>query len=143
MCLSQSPGTRQCQCLWHQFNQQNCSWDRRERSNRLHACREPIICMPDIPNLQEVGGAAGEDKHGKTDEHPVELEIFSLANKIDQRDRNRIIGQNYQRVRNGMEANQTLGPKVTMAVRHEWARIEKIAPESFNTHNNRWVVLRY
>jgi hypothetical protein len=65
-------------------------------------------------------GAAGNDKRSEHEEHPMEGQILPFAHKIDQDDRQDIVGQGDQRIRHAMQPDQLWHPEIAMPVRHEW-----------------------
>jgi hypothetical protein len=77
--------------------------------------------MPDIHDFHDVRGSTRDDEHGETDKHPIENEVFSLADKIDQRDGDGIIGEGDEAVRDNMKPDDPVVPFITHAMRHEFA----------------------
>jgi hypothetical protein len=66
-----------------------------------------------------MGAAASKDKYPEGSKHPVEGEITPFADKVDERDRNRQIGEGDHRVRNNICPQQLWYPQIAMSVGHE------------------------
>ena len=49
--------------------------------------------MPDIPDLQEMGGAAGYDREGKPQVDSVERKVFVTPDEIEQGESDCVIGK--------------------------------------------------
>jgi len=74
-------------------------------------------------------GPARNDEPGEEQEHPVESEVAPLADKVDERNRNTIIGEREQRIRNDIEPQQRPPPQEAVAMRLEALRVEDALQE--------------
>ena len=75
--------------------------------------------MPDVPYLHQMGGAAGNDEHGKIKKNPTKMEIFASLDEVEQGNRNRIVGQGDEAVGNNVQPNDDRVPLVAHSMRHE------------------------
>ena len=75
--------------------------------------------MPDVPYFHQMGGAAGDDEHGKTQKYPARMQVPAFVDEAEQSDRNRIVGQGDQAVRHDVQPNYDRIPLVTHSMRHE------------------------
>src|SRR5579872_6082768 len=75
--------------------------------------------MPDGPHLHQVRGPAGNDEDRETDEHPIELQVGTLADEIQECERDREVGQCDQRIRDNVESENAGLPQIAHAMRHE------------------------
>jgi hypothetical protein len=80
--------------------------------------------MPDVPDLHQVGCAARQDENAEHPEDAIEGETASLANEIDENDRNAVIRQGDEGVGNDVQPHHARIPQVAEAVRHEIRRKE-------------------
>src|SRR5258707_84110 len=83
---------RQRQRERHHFPDRDGRADREHRRHRLDAAVEPIIRKPERPDAHDMRGAAGKDEQTGEHENGGECQIGALVDKIDQGDRDRIIG---------------------------------------------------
>ena len=82
--------------------------------------------MPYIPDFHEMGCATGYDEQSKTDKNPVKLQVFASAHKIDQGDRNGVIGNSDEAVRNDMQPDERPISHITGTMRHELFRRKEL-----------------
>jgi hypothetical protein len=75
--------------------------------------------MPYRPHLHQVGGPATQDKKSEQPEHPPEGKIAAAAGKIEQTERNAVVAERNQTVRDDMQPYDPRIPQVTKPVRHE------------------------
>jgi hypothetical protein len=90
--LFEAVRARQTKSFRNQLNQQDCGENGGQRRNRFDSSAEPVVCMPDIPNLHHVRRSAGHDEGAEAGEHPVEGQVSPLPNEMDQSDRYRGVG---------------------------------------------------
>jgi hypothetical protein len=111
--------TRNRQGSGHQPDQQNCGWHRCECGDRLDPAAQPVVRLPDHPDLHRMGHSACDDENRETYEDPMKREIAPSSDKIEQGDRDRCIGEGCERIRYDMQKKQVGAPQVTHAVGHE------------------------
>ena len=70
--------------------------------------------------------ATSDDENCKTKEHPVERQVFALADEINERERNRKVSEGDQSIRENVEPEYAWVPEVTMPVRHERGGRKKV-----------------
>jgi hypothetical protein len=75
--------------------------------------------MPKRPDLKQVGGAAGEDERRETTENPVKRQILPVFDKILERERNTIIGEGDEAVRDYMQPDDFRLPEIAVPMRQE------------------------
>ena len=75
--------------------------------------------MPDVPYLHQMSGAARDDEHGKTKKNPTKLEVFAFTDEVEQGNRNRIVGEGDETVRNDVQPNDDRVPLIAHSMRHE------------------------
>ena len=63
--------------------------------------------------------AAGDDEDGETEVDRAKLEVGPTADKVDQGDRDRVVGEGDQGVGDDVEPDDAGLPHVAHAVRHE------------------------
>jgi len=78
--------------------------------------------MPDIPDLQQVGGATSQDEAPEHAEDPIEKEKTILADVIDEDDGNAVIRKRDQAVGDDVQPHDPRIPAIAETVRHEISR---------------------
>ncbi len=77
--------------------------------------------------------ATGEDEHRETHKHPVKLQVFPLADEIEERDGNGVVGQRDERVRSHMQPHHSRPPEIAMAMRHEAIGREQVFKKVYHS----------
>jgi hypothetical protein len=75
--------------------------------------------MPDIPDLQQVGGAASQNERAKHPKNAIEGKVPMLANEINQDDRDGVVRKCDQAIRNDVQPKNLRIPEIAVAMRHE------------------------
>ena len=81
--------------LFRKRNNFRDQWNEHRRGDQRHRCRarfddprQQIIGVPDVPDLHQVGCAASQDEDAEHPEDAIEGQTASLADEIDENDRN-------------------------------------------------------
>ncbi len=122
--MLQCSRTRQAQRRGHQPDQQKCCGDRGQGGDRFDRPGEPVDRLPDGPDLHQVGRPAGDDEDCEAHENPVELQVFTATDEIQQGEGNREIGERDQRIGYDVQRQDVGAPLKTHAMRHKTGRGE-------------------
>jgi len=85
--------------------------------------------MPNVPNLHQMRGAAGDNEDGKARQHAVDGDILSFAPDTQQQDEDRSIGKGDQRIGGDLKPDKRWRPEITMPWGHKGKRAHGCAGE--------------
>ncbi len=94
----------------HQLDQQDGGNHRSDRGDHLDQCRQPVVRLPYGHDLHHMTGPAGQDKHAEGPEHPVEGDVFALADEVDQRKGNGDIAKSDEAIGQHIDPEQIRAP---------------------------------
>ncbi len=101
-------------------NQRERGRQRDHRGRQLHQPLDPVIRVPDGPDVEEMGDAAGGDERAEHHEHPGERDLVAaLGDEEDQGRRDHEVGERDQAIRTDMQPDDLGQPEIAIAVRHE------------------------
>ena len=110
---------RDFQRKWHEVAKYPHGADGNDGRDDFHQPFQTVHGMPDGNDGNDVRGAAGQDENGKSGKHWPELHIRALAQKINQQERDDVVGQCREGIAEQIGPEHFWFPKITMAVRHE------------------------
>jgi hypothetical protein len=102
-----------------QADQRRRGQQRRHRGDELDVRRQPVVGIPDRPDLDPVRRAAADDEDREQDDDPVERQVGALPHQVQQRDRDRDVGQADRAVADDVGPEQARVPGEAVAVRQQ------------------------
>src|SRR5258708_3994176 len=107
---------------WNPRNKRDgrCQCD--NRGGSFYKPSEPVVWMPNVPNIQYIRRTRSEDKDRKTEEHPTKCQVRAASDQINERNRDRAIGYGDQTIGNDVQPNYVRIPFITDAVWQESRR---------------------
>jgi len=94
-----------------QTQQNDGGADGRDGHNGFDGAGEPVVGVPQAPDLQNMGQAAGDDKNSEENQNPIERQVATPADK-PQQGRENI--STCVPLRGGDESTQLRGFRVTV-----------------------------
>ncbi len=89
---------------------------------------EPVMRVPDGPDVEGVGSPAGDDEGAEHQENRREGDVAAVADEVKDQEGNRIIGERDEAVGDDMEFGEGGIPEMALAVGHEGAAAQFLKP---------------
>jgi hypothetical protein len=105
--------------LRHQLREQQGGRHRRRGGDRLDDPRQPVVPVPQVPYLHQVGRTAGHDKQAEQPEHPAEGKVSPFADEREQDDGDREVSRRDQGIGNYVKPHEPWLPQIAVAMRLE------------------------